>query len=207
MAGGQHQVRVSRGAADDRQVVPGHRAPSVPFLQPAWADRLVQVLARAALQRIQARAVEAGVETRDLIPVLQPMVSADGLVSGYAQTNALILVDSSANVERLARLVAELDVASSRRQTAMVSLRHAAAGELADTIQLALEERGVPGAAPAAGKPAPAAALKAFKITPDERTNMLIVSARPSRCSRSRRWSRSWTCRSHPAAGKCTCTI
>jgi general secretion pathway protein D len=52
------------------------------------------------------------VDVADLIGVLQPMVSPDGLVSGYAQTNALILVDSAANVERLAKLVAELDVAS-----------------------------------------------------------------------------------------------
>ena len=89
------------------------------------------------------------VDVADLIGVLQPMVSADGLVTGYAQTNALILVDSSANVERLAKLVAELDVASSRRQTAMLSLKYAAAGELAETIQAALEDRGgAPAAAP-----------------------------------------------------------
>jgi general secretion pathway protein D len=57
---------------------------------------------------------------RRLIGVLQPMVSPDGLVTAYPQTNALIIVDSAANVERLAKLVAELDVASSRRQTAML---------------------------------------------------------------------------------------
>ena len=118
------------------------------------------------------------VDVADLIGVLQPMVSPDGLVTGYAQTNALILVDSAANAERLAKLVAELDVASSRRQTAMLTLRHAAAGELADTIQQALEDRAAPGQ-PAAGKPLPSAQLKAFKITPDERTNMLIVNAPP----------------------------
>ncbi len=119
------------------------------------------------------------VDVADLIGVLQPMVSADGLVTGYAQTNALILVDSAGNVERLAKLVVELDVASSRRQTAMMNLRHAAAGELADTIQQALEDRGQAQGQPAAGKPAPSAQLKAFKITPDERTNTLIVSAPP----------------------------
>ena len=122
----------------------------------------------------------AQVDVGDIIPVLQPMVSADGLVTGYAQTNALILVDSAANVERLAKLVAELDVASSRRQTAMLSLKHAMAGELADTIAQALEERTAPGAPAAAGKPAgPPTTLKAFKLTPDERTNTLIVNAPP----------------------------
>lgn len=122
----------------------------------------------------------AQVDVGDLIPVLQPMVSADGLVTGYAQTNALILVDSAANVERLAKLVVELDVASSRRQTAMLSLKHAMAGELAETIAQALEERAGPGAPAAPGKPAgPPTTLKAFKLTPDERTNTLIVNAPP----------------------------
>jgi general secretion pathway protein D len=122
----------------------------------------------------------AQVDVADLIGVLQPMVSPDGLVTGYPQTNALIIVDSAANVERLSKLVAELDVASSRRQTAMLNLKYAAAGELAETIQAALEDRGgAPAAAPAPGKPAPSAALKAFKITPDDRTNTLIVNAPP----------------------------
>jgi general secretion pathway protein D len=121
------------------------------------------------------------VDVGDVIGVLQPMVSPDGLVTGYPQTNALILVDSAANVERLSKLVAELDVPTSRRQSAMLSLRYALAGELAETIAAAMEER----ANPAAGQPprpgaAPVAAtLRAFKLTPDDRTNTLIVSAPP----------------------------
>ncbi|MCC6766079.1 MAG: type II secretion system secretin GspD [Deltaproteobacteria bacterium] len=121
------------------------------------------------------------VDVGDLIGVIQPMVSPDGLVTGYPQTNALIIVDSAANVERLSKLVAELDVASSRRQTAILNLRHAAAAELAETIQAALEDRSTPGAPAQPGKPAPAggAHLRAFKITPDDRTNTLIVNAPP----------------------------
>lgn len=147
----------------------------------ATSLRTVEARGQAPSEEFITRLVPlAQVDVGDVIPVLQPMVSADGLVTGYAQTNALILVDSAANVERLAKLVAELDVASSRRQTAMLSLTHAMAGELAETIGQALEERAGPAAPPAAGKPGgPPATLKAFKITPDERTNTLIVNAPP----------------------------
>ena len=121
------------------------------------------------------------VDVGDLIGVLQPMVSADGLVTGYPQTNALILVDSAANVERLSKLVAELDVASSRRQSAMLNLRYAIAGELAETVMAAMEERANPaaGAPPKPGAPPVAQTLRSFKLTPDDRTNTLIVSAPP----------------------------
>jgi general secretion pathway protein D len=61
----------------------------------------------------------------------------------------------------------------------MMALRYADASELAETIQQALEDRAAPGGQPAAGKPAPSAQLKAFKLTPDVRTNTLIVSAPP----------------------------
>jgi general secretion pathway protein D len=122
----------------------------------------------------------AQVDAADIVAVLQPLVSKDGLISAYPQTNALLLIDSAANVDRLMRMIGELDVASSRRHTELIPLKHASAAELADTIQSVLEERA--GAAP--GQPAPAPGprpasgqLRAFKITPDDRTNTLIVSA------------------------------
>ena len=109
------------------------------------------------------------------------MVSPDGLVTAYPQTNALILVDSAANVERLAKLVAELDVASSRRQTAMLT---AAATPPRASSPRPSSRRSRTGPrrrppAPARASPRRARSSKAFKITPDERTNTLIVSAPP----------------------------
>jgi len=119
------------------------------------------------------------VDAADIGNVLQPLVSKDGLITSYPQTNSLIIIDSAANVERLARMIAELDVASSRRNTELVKLRHAVASELADTVQSVLEEKpNAPGAPPAQGqKPMASSQIKAFKITPDDRTNTLIVSA------------------------------
>ena len=118
------------------------------------------------------------VDAADIVTALQPLVSKDGLISAYPQTNSLIIIDSAANVDRLARMIAELDVASSRRRTALIPLKHAAASELADTIQQVLEERPTPPGQPPQGqRPLPPGQIRAFKITPDDRTNTLIVNA------------------------------
>jgi general secretion pathway protein D len=118
------------------------------------------------------------VDAADIVTALQPLVSKDGLISAYPQTNSLIIIDSAANVDRLARMIAELDVATSRRRTALIPLKHAAASELADTVQQVLEERPTPPGQPPQGqRPLPPGQIRAFKITPDDRTNTLIVNA------------------------------
>ncbi len=140
------------------------------------SDGTTQIPSEEYVTRLIAlRQVDAG----DLIPVLQPLVSKDGLITAYPQTNALIIIDSAANVERLSRMIAELDVVSSRRRTELITLKHAVASELADTVQTVMEEKPLAGqpAPPPGGKPAGSGQLRAFKITPDDRTNTLIVNA------------------------------
>ncbi len=41
----------------------------------------------------------------DVVPVLQPLVSKDGVLTAYPATNRLVVVDSGPNVERLAALL------------------------------------------------------------------------------------------------------
>jgi type II secretion system protein D len=119
------------------------------------------------------------VDAADIGNVLQPLVSKDGLITSYPQTNSLIIIDSAANVDRLTRMIAELDVASSRRHTELIPLKHAVASEITDTIQQVLEEKpAAPGQPPAQGQRAMASGqIRAFKITPEDRTNVLIVNA------------------------------
>jgi general secretion pathway protein D len=119
------------------------------------------------------------VDAADIGNVLQPLVSKDGLITSYPQTNSLIIIDSAANVERLSRMIAELDVASSRRHTELITLKHAVASELADTVQSVLEEKpAAPGQPPPQGaRPMASSQIRAFKLTPDDRTNTLIVNA------------------------------
>src|SRR5262245_5603225 len=62
-----------------------------------------------------------------LMPVLQPLVAKDGLLAAYPPTNSLIVIDSAANVERLAGLLHDLDLPASERTLEVVPLHYATA--------------------------------------------------------------------------------
>ena len=135
-------------------------------------------------------------EASSLVPVLQPMVSKDGLVSGYDPSNTLILIDTATNIERLLGIVSELDIEMPSRGIEMIHLENAYAETVAATLQQVLESQSErtgakPGSPPApgaarAGQPAPALGGAAgqtaatFKIIADERTNSVIALANAS---------------------------
>ncbi|MBI4516048.1 MAG: type II secretion system secretin GspD [Deltaproteobacteria bacterium] len=137
------------------------------------------------------------VDANNMVSIMQPMVSPDGLLAAYAPTNSLILIDTAANSARLLRILIELDVEGRERGIEVLRLNYAFATEIAATLAQVLEEGQSPQAGamppPAASRAArggaPAAAggavtggvtpQRSFKIIPDERTNTLIVLAGP----------------------------
>jgi len=147
------------------------------------------------------------VDANNMVAVLQPLVSPDGLLAAYAATNTLILIDTAAQTDRLVAILKQLDVEGFEQEIEVIRINHAYATDIASLLQQLLappESSGAagtatqPGAAPdarlrrgaaprPAGQPgaAPAAvtggttAEHAFKIIPDERTNALIVMAGP----------------------------
>ncbi len=124
-----------------------------------------------------------------LAPVLQPMVSKDGLVSAYDPANTIVLIDTASNVERLLSVISELDIEVPERGIEIIHLDNSYAQNVATTLQQVLEaqtertRKGAPAAARPAGQP-PAAAGPAttaqFKIIADERTNSVVVLASPT---------------------------
>ena len=94
-----------------------------------------------------------------LVPVLQPLVSKDGLLSAYPVTNSLVIVDAGANVERLAALLDELDVAPSGGGVEVVPLRFAPADELAPRVRDAFAGQG-----------------RALRVVADSRSNALVLA-------------------------------
>src|SRR5438128_12618631 len=102
-----------------------------------------------------------------LVPVLQPLVAKDGLLTAYPATNSLVVVDAGANVDRLAALLADLDVPSSERATEVVGLRFAPAEEIARRLRDAVGGQ-------------------ALRVTADGRTNALVLSGPPHQVRRAR---------------------
>ncbi|MBI3304463.1 MAG: type II secretion system secretin GspD [Deltaproteobacteria bacterium] len=130
------------------------------------------------------------VAVADMAPVLQPLVSTDGLLIAYAPTNALILTDSAPNVRRLLGMLEELDVEGHERSTEVIALKHAIAADLAKKIEEIMKEQGgndatanalrVRAAAATSGMASPGGgASRAVRVLPDERTNSLIVMSGP----------------------------
>ncbi len=69
-----------------------------------------------------------------LIPVLQPLVSKDGLLTAYPPRNSFVVVDAAANVERIAALLRDLDGPSAGTLETM-ALRFASAPDLAESLR------------------------------------------------------------------------
>ena len=146
------------------------------------------------------------VDSSNMVGILQPLISPEGLLAAYGPTNTLILIDTAAQTDRVIHILSQLDVESHERGIEMVRLNYAFAGDIATLLQQVLEEPGSqaagvaatqPGAAPdarlrrggIAGRPGGTAAPgaisggatpeQAFRIIPDERTNSLILLAGP----------------------------
>ncbi len=107
------------------------------------------------------------------VPVVQPLVSKDGILTAYPPTNRLVVVDARSNVDRIAAVVRDLDVpAVGDRATESLPLRYAPADELAGRLRQALggEADGVGG----------------LRVVPETRTNSLLLSGPPADVARAR---------------------
>jgi general secretion pathway protein D len=121
--------------------------------------------------------------------MLTPLISKDGNISAYGPSNTIILTDLSSNINRLVKIIQEVDIKVTDEQIVVVTLRFASAIDLAPQIAAAVEAKlgeavGGAGARPRAARGvaragAPGAAVagpeKIFRIIPDPRSNALII--------------------------------
>ena len=110
----------------------------------------------------------------NLVPILRPLISPNNTVNVNPGTNALIITDYADNLQRLARIVAALDVANATG-VEVVHLKNALATDLVPMLQRLLDS----GAANSNGAPAAGQADASFKTTimAEPRSNSLVVRA------------------------------
>ena len=140
------------------------------------------------------------VSAQDIQQILSPLVSGDGVVNAYTGTNSLIMIDSEDNIERLVKLIDELDVPFSNREMTIIPIQFADAQDIAQKLTDILGDPskkdgggdlaraslgdgsgaalsgGAPRAVSTSGKTVSARALEP-KIIADQRTNAIIVVA------------------------------
>ena len=71
--------------------------------------------------------------------LLSPLVSKESSLLSYMPTNTLILTEAASNIARLKKIIAALDIEAPTKIFRVTPLRHADAGELASSLQTALQ--------------------------------------------------------------------
>lgn len=101
------------------------------------------------------------VQAAQLVPVLRPLVPQAGHLAALEQSNSLVIADSAANVQRLARIIDDMD-RDLRGDDDIHRLEHASAAEVARLLEnLRADEH---------------AATGRYRIAADERSNSIIIS-------------------------------
>lgn len=103
------------------------------------------------------------VSATQIVPTLRTMVSPNGHMAAYGPSNSLIVADRAANVERIAAIVAELDVPDADGMD-VVKLQHASAAEVVSALNqmVTTSRRSGEGVTP-------------VTISADDRTNSVLV--------------------------------
>lgn len=123
----------------------------------------------------------------NLVPVLRPLISPNNTINVNPGNNSLVITDYADNLQRIARIVAAMDV-SNASDVEVIPLRNAVASELAPLVSRLVEgtgsAAGAGGAAPGTAGAVPGQSDTAYRTTllPEPRSNSLIVrAANPAR--------------------------
>ena len=119
------------------------------------------------------------VDVTEIVNLLTPIVSKDGLLTSFPASNTLIIIDSKANIERIMRILAVIDREGTGNTLHVVQLKNASVTEIAKTLDSLYQETATPpvvGRGVRAVRPGKARG-NAPKFIPDTRTNILLVLA------------------------------
>jgi general secretion pathway protein D len=74
------------------------------------------------------------VNAQDVQQIVSQLISGDGLVNAYTGTNSLILIDGEDNIQRLLKIIDELDVPFSNREMTIIPVAHADVEDIAQKL-------------------------------------------------------------------------
>ncbi|MEJ2589946.1 MAG: type II secretion system secretin GspD [Candidatus Thiodiazotropha sp.] len=101
-----------------------------------------------------------------LVPILRPLIPQEGHLAAYPATNVLIISDRRQNVDRLMKIIKDIDQVSDSTID-VVTLQHASAAEVVRILN-GLQD------------PATKGGSTSIKLVADERTNSVLVSGDPT---------------------------
>ena len=108
-------------------------------------------------------------DPNELKRLFTPLVSRSSVLAAYPPTNMLIVTDTQSNIQRLLRIVREIDVAGVGQEISIIPLENADSTKLTGILGSVFQST------PAAGKKG--GSEKSIKFVADERTNTIIVLA------------------------------
>ncbi|WP_027014116.1 type II secretion system secretin GspD [Comamonas composti] len=122
----------------------------------------------------------------NLVPVLRPLISPNNTINVNPGNNSLVITDYADNLQRIARIVATMDV-SNATDVEVIPLRHAVASDMVALVSRLLEG-GSAGPAVAAGA-TPGQTDNGFKTAflAEPRSNSIVLrAANPARLAQAR---------------------
>ncbi|HTH80886.1 MAG TPA: type II secretion system secretin GspD [Ramlibacter sp.] len=120
----------------------------------------------------------------NLVPILRPLISPNNTINVNASNNSLVITDYADNLQRIARIIAALDVSNST-DVDVIPLQHQLAPDLAPVVQRLIDSSstggvpGAPGAAPVIG--GGDASLRTAVIAEPRSNSLLVRAANPAR--------------------------
>lgn len=103
---------------------------------PIVGDKKIPATAQVVTRFLTLKYVLAE-NVRELISSL---ISPYGLISAYAGTNSLILIDSEDNIQRLVKIIEHLDLPATDTDMTIIPINYAEAAQLAETINSIIKE-------------------------------------------------------------------
>jgi general secretion pathway protein D len=118
----------------------------------------------------------------NLVPILRPLISPNNTINVNPGNNSLVITDYADNLQRIARIIAALDV-SNATDVEVINLQHAVAVDLAPVVQRLVEASGAAagGGAPAAGQGQTDTSFRTTVLAEPRSNSLIVRAANPAR--------------------------